>query len=702
MNSSHGLTAASLLWLVSLSAFAGSVPPAKVATFKFPAGSENPSQIQVSPNGKLLIVQFGYGQEPQILDALTGKKLGQLQGYVRNTQLSIAFAADGTFGVTAEMDHYSSTGVDVWNLPKGDKRKNLDDDVCIHPFTCVCVSPDGKTLAFGPGLSQRFAGKEATLAVHLWDSGKGEELRQIPLTLPAEEPAANERIIRRTTVSQTGVSAITFSPNQKSLALALGGKIVLIELLTGKEQARIANLPAQLARDSQMTHPSVRQLAFSPDGKILAGLTSEDVIRLWDMSTGNELAPLVLAKREPTSKVSDPVIEHIIVGKVTTTSVSGGAAEGSLRTFFIAADSKTLHAYSLQGSITTWNLADARQAPNAGKKLGDAELTRLWQQLRTATSGPDLFEAVEGLASRPEQALALFQKHLKPTPFVEIRQLNDLLRDLEQGDFNQRKKAAAELRKHGELALIAMHSREDGRLDDTARKFMDKLAAQYPTLEQVQHYHALQILHKIGTPAAQQFLETLAKGAPEALLTREAKRLADELAREKTQPEAAATLEKLWTDLGSADASQAYVALRRLANQPMQAVPFLKEKIGPLLAGALDDGPEEVAKWIAFLDSADFPTREKAQAQLTKLGQAIEPILKQKLASIPTLEQKNRIDQIVLQFASQAFPTETLQLQRGLEVLEWAGQKDAISALHKECTNAGLKKTLGSMLERLK
>ena len=61
-----------------------------------------------------------------------------------------------------------------------------------------------------------------------------------------------------------------------------------------------------------------------------------------------------------------------------------------------------------------------------------------------------------------------------------------------------------------------------------------KLAS--PPAEKVQQLRAIQVLEYMATPEARQLLVSLAKGAPEARLTREAKAALQRLEQQKTKP----------------------------------------------------------------------------------------------------------------------------------------------------------------------
>jgi len=136
-------------------------------------------------------------------------------------------------------------------------------------YAPIAFSPDGKTLA-------SCEEKESGSVVKLWDVDK--------------------RKVRATLQHTFGVSSVAFSPDGKTLATGGGGydaktdtqrgEVTLWDVATGKEKVILKGHPG-----------GVGSVAFSPDGKTVAGVTGppdrdHGEVRLWDVATGKEKAIL--------------------------------------------------------------------------------------------------------------------------------------------------------------------------------------------------------------------------------------------------------------------------------------------------------------------------------------------------------------------------------------------------------------------------
>jgi hypothetical protein len=128
-------------------------------------------------------------------------------------------------------------------------------------------------------------------------------------------------------------------------------------------------------------------------------------------------------------------------------------------------------------------------------------------------------------------------------------------------------------------------------------------------------------------------------------------------------------VEALWRELAGDDPEKAYRAIWDLAGDPRHVVPFLKRRLekGP---GA---GPDRVRRLIAELDSDEFDTREKASAELEKLGRLVEPALRDGLDRSPSPEVTRRLKSLLRKLKNVRPGPEENRRSRVLEVLERVG-----------------------------
>lgn len=92
---------------------------------------------------------------------------------------------------------------------------------------------------------------------------------------------------------------------------------------------------------------------------------------------------------------------------------------------------------------------------------------------------------------------------------------------------------------------------------------------------------------------------------------------------------------------------------------------------------AVCDTPEVIAARILDLDSDEFTTREKALAELEKVGAAALPALRKRLADKPSLEQRRRIELLLKKPPGAIETAGCRQALHGLEVLEAAATPQA-------------------------
>ena len=127
-------------------------------------------------------------------------------------------------------------------------------------------------------------------------------------------------------------------------------------------------------------------------------------------------------------------------------------------------------------------------------------------------------------ACTAKQAISYIRDRLHPVAAIDAVRAAKLVAALDGDDFNERKQAVTELRQLGELAMPALREPSDkGRYAPILRRVLEKMESQYPTSDQVHECRVLTVLGRIGGEEARKLLTELADGAPEAILTRQAK-----------------------------------------------------------------------------------------------------------------------------------------------------------------------------------
>ncbi len=194
----------------------------------------------------------------QLWDSRTGKKLRE-QKYVRD---SFSFSPDGKLVAGSSAEGYGPDypyKLRVWEVATGKQHRSFDVDPSL-----VAFSPNGRLLVAGGG----FVAKGPTKSLVLLDVKDGNKLA----TIEAPE--------------RWGATAVLFSPDGKLLFVNSGGWAIQVrEVPSGK-------LVRELKGDTGGTNDS---LAISPDGKILAvgrwlaGKPGRNgLLSLWDVAKGWE------------------------------------------------------------------------------------------------------------------------------------------------------------------------------------------------------------------------------------------------------------------------------------------------------------------------------------------------------------------------------------------------------------------------------
>jgi hypothetical protein len=251
----------------------------------------------------------------------------------------------------------------------------------------------------------------------------------------------------------------------------------LIEIATATELRAFARLPG------------IKDCCLSADGKLLAAC-AQDGIRLWDTATGTLLAEC-------------------------------NGHRGLVTTVAFSPDGGTLVSAAYDGTMLVWDVAALTHKP--AKK--DEELTTLWDDL----AAPDA--ALAGKAMRRlignQQAAALLRENLQAASAPPKEEVVKLVADLDDIRPKTRENASKVLGELAELAEQAMRARLAAKPSLEQRRRIELLLTRLgePLADgaKLRALRAVEILELTATPEAVAVLQMLADGAEAAHVTREAR-----------------------------------------------------------------------------------------------------------------------------------------------------------------------------------
>jgi len=133
-----------------------------------------------------------------------------------------------------------------------------------------------------------------------------------------------------------------------------------------------------------------------------------------------------------------------------------------------------------------------------------------------------------------------------------------------------------------------------------------------------------------------------------------------------------------WNDLVNEDTPRSFAAVDALIQAPEQSVPFLRDRVKPIVADA-----QLLVQLMGNLDSKEFAVRQKASLELERLGELAEPGLRGILDGNPSLEVCQRVEMLLQKIQEQKhlWEGERLRLWRVIQVLEGIGTPQAQALL---------------------
>ncbi len=457
-------------------------------------GHQTPiGKLAFTPDGKKLL-SIG-SSSLRLWEASTGRQLRSLGHRLPHAMSHLAIGGGGKSVRWVDADR----ALYEWKFDT-DRPTRLTTPRDTANFACQAVSPDGKRLAgirstdrklrlvdLAGGKADRelavVPGAYSNLLVFSPD-GRTLALSSYQDKVVTLFDTASGSVIRKLMpIAPTSFApAITFAPDGRSL-LKVESDPRIVERVSGGERLR---LPRE-------TFGYPNDLAWSADGRLVARAQPDGVVMVYDTFTGQEIF------RRDTG-------------------------QGAVNAVAFSRDGRRLATGGVSSTVVVWQLP-AVEKP----RLLDAK--KAWEALED-NDATNAFRAIASLVSQPDETIALFRTRLKPRPPADAKRIAQLIKDLDDDVFAVREKASEELAELGRLAEEALKKAAKGPSIEVRRRAQDLLrklrgAGDVPP-DRLRLQRAVEVLERIGSPAARAVLKKMLEGKLEASLEQS---IRDSLAR---------------------------------------------------------------------------------------------------------------------------------------------------------------------------
>lgn len=558
---------------IYISDYVGKLFEWEVATGKLLRQAETPGSmgVSLSPDGKSL-VRTGTG--PPVID-LAGKEITSLDNRT-GPIVSLQFTPDGSKLITV---NGAADGRTKWSVRTYDAitRKELDTISWPGSSTNLVVSPDGKVLSTEPAPAERKQ-PPYTLPMALFDVASGKEIGRLPersvvsrmrfspdsnlLAVGASQTIKFYEVpdgkLRHTlnlgvgSLRQT-LRTMIFSPDSKTfVARADAREMGLWDTATGQ---RIGSLP--LPQGSSLTYVasghSMHSAAFSPDGRCLVLDMDDGTSVLYELATaqprqtfGKKVVPRPEIKIAPgvgymtpdefragscfafspdgtllTRSGFDRTV-HVHDVRTGTELAAFQGHNGAVNELAFTPDGKSVVSGGSDSTVLFWDLTKIKRPAASAQKLKPGDLEMHWKTLADNDAGK-AFLALGALTTSPADAVAFLQERVKPAAPLDSKRVEQLLRQVGDETVQVRDQAISELRQIGERIAPALDTALAAQPPLETKRRLEELRDQVTSLrldgERLRVYRAVEILERIGSSQARQVLQSLATGAPGALVT---------------------------------------------------------------------------------------------------------------------------------------------------------------------------------------
>jgi WD40 repeat protein len=451
------------------------------------------------------LVSWGADKRLHAWEVETGREIDQAPGLPFGSR-NLTRSADGKGVVWLD-----GNTLHVWRPGTGMDSRRLD--LPIGPGIQSVLSPDGKKAALF---------SDAIPRLRLVDlEGKNREGRVL------------------TTVGNEWLQAPIFSPDGRRLAIVASDRAIRVwDCVSDREVGTVEADEEGLRLFILMAQPT-----FSRDGRSLLLSDSNNRLNVWEVAGGRKRAHMPDAPVRLAHATWSPD-ERLVArgnwdGSVEVLATATGkevakweGGQGTLQSLAFSPDGRLLASGGANGTILVWEIPE-RRVPKAA--LSDAQRGALWADLSAADAGR-AHRALFALADAPDAAVPLLEERLKTRPAADRQHLEKLIAALDSDDFARREKASEELVAAGAAAEDALRQALEKETSTEVRRRVKEVLERIGRKvapERLRTVRAIEVLERIGTPAARKVLADLARRIKDPLLEQEIAESLDRLGQRR-------------------------------------------------------------------------------------------------------------------------------------------------------------------------
>jgi RNA polymerase sigma factor (sigma-70 family) len=613
-------------------------------TAEFPVEADG--RVALRPDGRALAVTDAKNGAIRIYELPTGNLLRRFD-QPGSAFVPLGFSPDGRW--LATNTNQGKEAIRILEAATGKERVRLQGSLRYHTY--VSFSPDGRVVAA--------TGPEAT-DFCLWDLATGKRLRRVS---PASPP-------RRA----------LFSPDGKTLFTECRDGAILAWDVKGGKRLPLSADPLSAVRD----------LRFDRRGKRLRGRA--DVFRSWDSLTGLEVRAIPratgLSALSPdgallAASTNDGTIQ-ILDARSGASIRAWKAHDGPLWALAFSADGARLFSTGGRGPrIRAWEVKTGRKVLEMGDyRDGVFELVASPDGRFLASTGNFAVEAADlrlwDLKTGREARRFPVHLQMKHYPVFSPDGRWLAAATARPGVSNTRGEVRVwEVLTGKRLRLLAGHKQQVTALafsPDSRVLATGGADGKVCLWDLGSGQQRKRLLGHEGTILSLAFApdnRRLAASSPEAPVY-----VWDVTATRRDPPRRTPTraeCEARWRELGDDDPGKAYPAVLALAAAPARAIPLLRANLRPVSLAA----PGLLRELLAGLDSDQYAVREKAGAELAKLGESAVPAMRDALARDPSAEVARRLKALLIKADEGPPSAALLRGLRAVAVLEQIGTPEA-------------------------